>query len=155
MNDQHSTLELAGPVNSSWRIGIVHASFHKEEVRHLVQGAADALAQAGIEPNHIKKYPVFGSFEIPLVGAQLAASNEVDALIGIGIIVEGETHHAELIARAAVQGIMDVQVTHHIPFAFEILYVDDIAKARLRIGRGADAARSALHSLALLHRIRS
>jgi 6,7-dimethyl-8-ribityllumazine synthase len=155
MNDQHPSLELAAPVNPAWRIGIVHASYYPEEVRHLAQGAEDMLVRAGISQNHIKRYPVFGSFEIPLVGAQLALEKEVDALIGIGVIVEGETHHAELVARSAVSGIMDVQVRFHIPFAFEILYVDDIEKVRKRLDRGAEAARAVLHSLALLQRIRS
>ena len=99
-----------------------------------------------------------GSFEIPLIGAALAEQGAVDALIGFGIIVEGETHHARLLADAATEGIMDTQLTYHIPFAFEVLYVKSLEDARARTtgnsNKGIEAAVAVLHSLALLKKIR-
>ena len=146
-------------INPAWRIGIVHAEWHAEEVKGLLEGAQATLLTAGISASHISLHPAAGSFEIPLIGNALATEKKVDALIGFGIIVEGETHHAQLLVRAVAQGIMDVQLKHGIPFAFEVLYVQDIEQARARShpkdGKGAEAAYAALHSLAELHRIRS
>ena len=139
-------------INRGWRIGIVHATYYKEEVGVLVDGAVQILRDAGLPPANIKTFPVPGSFEIPLIGAELARKKEVDALIGIGIIVEGETHHARLIAEQAARGMMDVQVRYGMPFAFEVLYVDDLALVRPRLDRGAEAARAVLHALAQLER---
>ncbi len=146
---------FAGSIDHSWRIGIIHSSFYKEEVEVMVEGAKKVLLEAGFSPSNIRTFPVPGSFEIPLIGSALAEAKEVDALIGLGIIVEGETHHARLIAEAAAHGAMEVQVRRHIPFVFEILYVDDIALARERLDKGAAAAHAALQSLALLRHIHS
>ncbi len=155
MKISSDTAPFAGSVDREWRIGIVYASFYKEECDRLVASAEEMLLSAGIPPDHIQKYPVFGSFEIPLIGAALAARKSVDALIGIGIIVQGETRHAALIADQAAEGIMRVQTEHHIPFAFEILAVDTMEQARERLDQGAQAAQSVLQSLALLRRIGS
>lgn len=153
MKNSHSSLSPSTSVHPFWRIGIVHASFYKVEVEVLVAGARKILEQAGVHPSAIKTYAVPGSFEIPLIGEALAQTGEVDALIGLGIIVQGETHHAELIAAEAARGCMDVQLRHRIPFAFEILHVDNLDLARARLKRGEDAARAVLHSLVLLNQI--
>ena len=116
----------------------------------MVKSAKEQLLGAGIDETKIVQFDVPGSFEIPLIGRQLAEKKSVDALIGIGIIVEGETHHARLIAEQAARGVMDVQLRYGIPFAFEILYVDDLTLARDRTEKGGDAARSVLELLASL-----
>ncbi len=145
--------------NPAWRIGIVHSSFYMEEVGKLIQRAKGVLLKAGVAPKNITEYPVPGSFEIPLIGAVLTFEKKVDALIGLGIIVEGETHHAELIARETARGIMDVQVQYGVPFAFEVLYVKDVEQAKVRSSgadnKGGEAAASVLHSLAQIEKLRS
>jgi len=141
-------------VNPEWRIGMIASSFYKEEIDSLCEEAHTFLVLAGIEPTNIKRYDVPGSFEIPLIGAALAEKHSFDALIGFGIIVEGETQHARLIAEQAARGIMDVQVRYRIPFAFEVLYVQTLEQAKVRaIGdgnKGKEAAAAVLHSLAQL-----
>lgn len=144
--------------DSSWRIGIVYSSFYKEEVEALRDAARDALLEAGIAAQNLSLHPVAGSFEVPLIGGLLAQAGAVDALIGLGIIVEGETHHAALLADQTAAGIMRVQIDHGIPFAFEVLHVDDIGQARERAAgssnKGREAAYAVLHSLAQLKAIR-
>ena len=123
----------------------------------MTTAAQDTLLHAGVRAENISVHMVPGSFEIPLIGAALAKSGGVDALIGLGIIVEGETQHARLLAEQAARGIMDVQLTYHMPFAFEILYVKDMAQARERASglqnKGTEAAHAVLHSLVKLHTI--
>lgn len=152
---QASYPAFAGKANPAWRIGIIHSSYYKEEIDALVRSARSALLAQGIPASHIKEYPVYGSFEIPLIGKALAHSKEVDALIGIGVIVEGDTHHARLLADQTTRGMMDVQLQHGIPFAFEVLYVDSLEQVQPRRDKGGEAALAVLHSLALLEKIRS
>lgn len=146
-------------IDPTWRIGIVFSSYYPEEVRRLVEGARKTLEGAGIPAGNIEEYATAGAFEIPLMGSVLAEVKAVDALIGIGIIVEGETRHAELIARETARGIMDVQVRYGIPFAFEVLYVQSLAQAKERSSgpqnKGGEAARAVLHSLAEIAKQRS
>lgn len=124
----------------------------------MVAGARETLEQAGVKAENITEHPVAGSFEIPLIGLVLASEKKVDALIGLGIIVEGETHHAELLAQESARGMMDVQLKTQIPFAFEVLYVDDLAQAQERSkgidNKGGEAARAVLHSLAQIRKAR-
>jgi 6,7-dimethyl-8-ribityllumazine synthase len=145
---------LVVKADPSWKIGIVYSSFYPQEVRLLVDGAKSALQAAGIKAGNISEHQVAGSFEIPLIGSALSEAKKVDGLIGIGIIVEGETHHAELVAKQAVQGIMDVQVRYRVPFAFEVLFVKELAQAKVRASgadnKGREAANAVLHSLAQL-----
>ena len=155
--DHHAS--PAPKADPSWRIAIVYSSFYPEEVSALVAGAKQVLLAAGIPSENITDYPVPGSFEIPLIGSVIAHEKKADAIIGLGIIVEGETHHAELVAREAARGIMDVQIGYGMPFAFEVLYVDSLAQARGRSSgsdnKGGEAARAALHSLAQIRKLRS
>ena len=145
--------------DASWRIAIIHSSYYPEEVAHLVAGARAELLQSGVKADNIVECGVTGSFEIPLIGAVLAFEKNVHALIGIGIIVEGETYHAELVARETARGIMDVQVQYGVPFAFEVLYVKKLSQAKVRSAgthnKGGEAARTVLHSLAQMGKLRS
>ena len=149
---------LPKKIDADWKIGIVASSFYKKEIDALIAGAKKVFLDAGIPKANVTVYDVPGSFEIPLIGAALAEQGAVDALIGFGIIVEGETHHARLLADAATEGIMDTQLTYHIPFAFEVLYVKSLEDARARTtgnsNKGIEAAVAVLHSLALLKKIR-
>ncbi len=142
-------------VSPEWRVGIVAATFYKEEIMPMVESAKKTLLDAGIDPQNISFHPVPGSFEIPLIGSALVHAKKVDALIGLGIIVQGETKHADLLAQEVARGMMDIQVRERIPFAFEVLWVSDLALARARINKGEEAARSVLISLAELARLHS
>lgn len=142
-------------VDPSWKVGIVAASFYKEETDALIASAKECLREAGLPDANVSVWQVPGSFEIPLMGEWLASAKKVDALIGIGIIVQGETKHADLLAQESARGLMDVQLKHQIPFAFEILWVDDLAYARARADKGAEAAMAVLHSLAEKARLAS
>lgn len=141
--------------NPQWKIGIVRSSFYKEEIDALTESAFHTLHASGIPQENIALYDVPGSFEIPLIGAALAEQGSCDALIALGIIVEGETHHAELLAREASRGIMDIQLKYRIPFAFEILYVNDRKDLQKRLNKGEEAARAVIESLAVLEKLKS
>lgn len=149
----------APKADSSWRIGIVYSTFYKEEVDALIAGAKEALISAGLPADNITLHQVAGSFEIPLLGSVLAKEKKVDGLIGLGIIVEGETEHGKLVADAAAKGMMDVQVQYQVPFAFEILYVRALQQAKERASgehnKGAEAARAVVHSLAQIQKLHS
>lgn len=150
-----TVFELPAQIEPSWKIGIVTAQFHADCTHAMADAAVQTLEQAGISSAGITKYEVLGSFEIPLLGAALAKSRTVDALIGLGVIVQGETFHADHLAREAVRGMMDIQLQYGIPFAYEILHVHTLVDAQERKGKGKEAAIAVLHSLAELARIPS
>lgn len=154
MKNNHSSC-LWHHIDPSWRIAIVYATYYKEEIGVMVESATTALKAAGITEKNIALYEASGSFEIPLIGAALADARAANALIGLGIIVQGETRHADLLAASVTQGMMDIQIRYRIPFAFEVLHVDSLEQARTRGEKGQEAAHAVLHSLAELRRISS
>lgn len=154
MKTAQSDIGNPDKVKSDWKIGIVHSSFYKEDVMKMVDSAKAELVQSGIDSNNISVHEVAGCFEIPLIGSALVDKCQVDALMGLGIIVQGETQHAQEIAKQVARGMMNVQVNHQIPFAFEVLHVDTLedAQARLEL-KGKEAAIAVLSSLAILNSI--
>lgn len=156
---KHATpSDLPAVIDKHWKVGIVASTYHGEIIDRLAEGARSFLIDAGLPPENITTYHAPGSFELPLIGAVLAQEKKADALIGFGIIVQGDTHHARLLAEAVTHGMMEIQVRHAIPFAFEVLYVDTIEQAIERsegeFNKGREAARAVVHSLAQIARIR-
>jgi len=156
---QEISRPLPSFVSPDWKVGIVASTYHKEHIDAMAAGASELLIEAGIKPENILTYHAPGSFEIPVIGSALAKSGKVDALMGFGIIVQGETHHARLLAESVTQGMMDIQVQYAMPFAYEVLYVNELSQAvdrtKGQYNKGREAAYAVLHSLAELHRIRT
>lgn len=146
-------------IDPSWKVGIVASFYYKEQMDRLVEGAQQVFREVGLPDENVTVYAAPGSFEVPLIGAELAHSGKVDGLIGLGIILEGETHHARLLAESTTRGIADIQVQYRLPFAFEILYVNDLAQVEPRTrdphNKGKEAAYAVLQSLSVLRAIRA
>lgn len=137
----------------SWKIAIVRSLWHGECTAALMESAIAALVQAGVRRENILCMETAGSFELPLAVLSTFEKQHVDGVIAIGVIVQGETHHAQLVADQAAAGLMHVQLTVKKPVAFEVLYVDRLKDAVARsIGRGS---KGRLAALTLLTQIRS
>ena len=141
-----------GPIvaDPAWRIGIVFSSFYPEITGVMLDSAVKEVLESGIKKSNITLYEVPGSFEIPLIGRNLAEKKSVDALIALGVVVQGETHHAALIAEQSARGIMDVQLRYGIPFAMEVVFVDHLEMARARTNKGVSAAKTVLKVLTVM-----
>lgn len=151
----HDPQDLPTEINSDWSIGIVCSMWHREILDKMIDVARDTFVRAGLNPENIQIYDAPGSFEVPLIGA--AVIERHDALIGFGIVLQGETMHAQNIMQSTTQAIMDLQVQHKKPFAFEILHVLNIEQAHARaegeFNKGFEAARAVLLALATLENI--
>ena len=72
-----------------------------------------------------------------------------DAIIALGVIIEGDTAHARLIADAVTRSLMDISLAHEVPVIHEVLLVANDEQARRRciepeMNRGIEAARAAV-----------
>ncbi len=143
-----------GKVDTGWRIGIVRSVWHPECVDAMVAGAKAELQKLGVPKENIFVVEAPGSFEVPLLCQWAIRERKADAVIAFGVVVQGETHHARLVAEQAAAGIMKVQLETGAPVAFEILFVDKIEHAQARSGgehgKGPLAARTVLTTLAKL-----
>ena len=96
MNNE--TKLLQGSMNGAGlKIGIVCARFNSIFVEQLLSGAEDSLVRHGVDAKDITVAWVPGSFETPLVLQRMAATGKFDALIGLGVVIQGATQHAQMI----------------------------------------------------------
>ena len=59
-----------------------------------------------------------GTFELPLGAQRLAQLNDLDAIICLGCVIQGETRHFDFICQAAADGIMRVGLQYDKPVSF-------------------------------------
>lgn len=135
-------------------ICIIVSEWNPEVTLSLASGAKDTLISAGVSEDHIRVYMVPGSFELTLAAAWAAEDPEVDAILCLGCIIQGETRHFEFICQAVAQGITRVSLDTHVPVIFGVLTTDTLEQARERSGgrhgnKGIEAAVAALKMVSL------
>jgi 6,7-dimethyl-8-ribityllumazine synthase len=101
-----------------------------------------------------------GSFEIPVVVRELAAHDSADAIIACGVILQGETSHAQNLSRSVTDALQRIAVEHSVPVINVVLSFDNEAQARARclenkINRGTEAARAAVEIANVLSELRN
>ena len=136
------------------RFAIVASRFNHFVVDRLVEGALDALARHGVEPQAVTLVRVPGAWELPLVTRRIAGSKKVDAVIALGAVIRGSTPHFDYVAGEAAKGLGAAAVTSSIPIVFGVLTTDTIEQAIERAGtkagnKGWDAAVGAIEMVAL------
>ena len=132
------------------RLGIVASRFNEEICNALLETARAALAQAGAQAEFLC---VAGALEIPLALQWMAQSGRFDALVAIGAVIRGDTHHFEVVANESARGVMDVALEFGLPIANGILTTDDEAQAKARLAKGAEAVQVALEMARLKARL--
>jgi len=127
---------------------IVASRFNAQFVDGLVDHAM--LELRALTPDAtISLHRVPGAFEIPVVVRELAARKNADALIACGVILQGETNHAQNLSRSVTDALQSIAVEHGVPVINVVLSFDNEAQAGARclenkINRGTEAARVAV-----------
>ncbi len=116
------------------RIGIVVSEWNDYITDSLLNGALEALNEQNVPADNIDVYHVPGSYELPSGADMLFRRADVDAVICIGCIIQGETRHFEFIAEAVAKGIMDVGLKYGKPAIFSVLTCDTMQQAEDRAG---------------------
>ena len=157
LNDTPSFGEIV--VNPAWKIAVIHTVWHGELTKSLMMQCRDRLIERGIPSENVLSILAPGSFEAPLFAKHAFLDRGCDAVVVFGIIVQGATHHAELVAKEAARACMQLQQDTGKPVTFEVLFVNTLDDAKQRsIGKnskGPLAADTVLTSLAQLAQLRS
>ena len=125
--------QVVGSLDASgMRFGIIVSRFNDELTSVLATSAYQCLIKYGAKPDTIDLVRVPGAYEIPVVAERMAASDRYDALIVLGVVVEGETQHAQMIIDTTGQSILDIACRHRIPVINEIVGVRSWAQAEAR-----------------------
>lgn len=139
---------------SSKKIGIVVSDWNEEITGSLFEGAFDSLIRNGVQKENIYTIHVPGSFELSLGAQKMAQKKHIDAVIGLGCVIQGETRHFEFICQSVAQGFKDVALKYDKPVIFGVLTTDTFQQALDRAGgkygnKGDEAAITALKMLKL------
>lgn len=145
--------EIVLPQLPQFRFTIISSSWHLDVCNDLVAGASRALKNAGITDITITYVP--GSFEIPLA-SQMAFEKGYDAVVAIGLVLQGETPHFDYVCQGVTQGVIDVSLKFGKPIGFGVLMCNTLDQAIARSGRpgsiedkGFDSAVAAIRLLEL------
>jgi 6,7-dimethyl-8-ribityllumazine synthase len=93
-----------------------------------------------------------GSYELSLGAQWLAQQEEIDAVICLGCVIQGETPHFDYICQAVANGITNVGLKFNKPVIFGVLTTLNLQQAIDRAGgkhgnKGDEAAATAIKML--------
>ena len=157
-NATESTVFEGSMIATGLRFGIVCSRFNEFFVSKLLGGALDCISRHGGSEQDVDVAWVPGSFEIPLVASRLAMSGNYDAVIGVGVVIQGATGHAAYINAEVSKGLAKAQSDSGIPVIYGVVTTETIEQAIERSGtkagnRGASAAASAIEMANLMKQL--
>lgn len=140
-----------------WRVAVVASLYNPEWVDGLASHFDNEI-RAICPRVELYVHRVPGSFELPLAVELLAAGGTVDAIAAFGVLLNGETAHATLVAQAVTHALLQSSLKHRIPVLHEVLLVQGEAQAHARclesdLNRGTEAARAAVRMLRAVQKL--
>jgi 6,7-dimethyl-8-ribityllumazine synthase len=142
------------PNAENMRFGVVVSDWNNEITYSLLDGVLDTLEKHGAGKQNIVVKHVPGSFELTLGAQFIAEYDDVDAVICLGCVIQGETPHFTYICQSVTHGITQLNLEYNIPFIFGVLTTENLDQAKERSGgkhgnKGTEAAITAIKMAAL------
>jgi 6,7-dimethyl-8-ribityllumazine synthase len=142
------------------RFVIVASKYNARFVDAMMRAARRVLGEAKAAEVLVVRVP--GAFEIPVVAAKLASggAGRFSAVICLGVILRGQTTHAQFIGESVTAALAQIQIEHLIPIVHEVLLLENEQQAKARCltpthNRGAEAAHTALEMAETMQRLQS
>lgn len=137
---------------------LVASQFNANYVQGLVDHCIDQLRT--LSPGAVVTvHRVPGAFEIPIVVRETALQGKADAIVALGVILQGETAHAQHLGQVVTQALQQISLEHGVPVVHAVLSLQNEKQASKRcledeINRGTEAARAAFAMANLLAELR-
>ena len=135
-------------------VGVVVSRFNGSITTQLLDGALAELAAAGVHQDAITIMVVPGAFELPLAATALAKTRRFACIVALGCVIRGDTPHFDYVSSEAASGLQLAALETGVPVAFGVLTLDRLDQAEARVGKGAEAVRSALEMADLFAHLR-
>jgi 6,7-dimethyl-8-ribityllumazine synthase len=144
--------------SSRANVAIVASRYNEIYVNSMVESARREL-EALMPAATVTVYRVPGAFEIPVTAEFVLRHTGADALVALGVILRGETEHADLVGASVTDALQRMAVAHMTPIIHEVLLLDDAEQAQERccgeeINRGTEAAQVAANMIQLFEKLR-
>jgi 6,7-dimethyl-8-ribityllumazine synthase len=140
------------------RFVLIASQFNAKYVQGLVNHCTDELRTLSPASNVALRL-VPGDFEIPFVVREVALKKEADAIVALGVILQGKTAHALHLAEAVTHALQQIALEHGVPVIHSVLSLNNKGQAKERcledkINRGTEAARAAFEMANLVAELR-
>ncbi len=141
------------PDGSKYKIGVIAAEWNPEVTDAMLKGAVDTLRGNGVKEENLRVRRVPGTFELSSAADMMLHYENLDAVICIGCVIQGETRHFEFICQAVSQGITNVALKHERPVIFSVLTTNSMEQAQDRAGgkHGNKGVEGAVTALKMCH----
>src|SRR6478735_12610944 len=143
---------------SQLSLAIVASTWHSKICNALLDGARRVADDSGVPSPTVVR--VLGAIEIPVVAQELARTH--DAVVALGVVIQGQTPHFDYVCDAVTQGLTRVSLDESTPVANGVLTTNTEEQAMDRAGlpgsaedKGAQAAAAALSTALTLRDLRS
>ena len=136
-------------------VAVVVARFNAAITSRLLASALEELDRSGVARDAITIVPVPGAFELPLTAMAFAKTRRYAGVVALGCVIRGETAHFEYVAGEAASGLQLAALETGVPVSFGVLTLDRVEQAEARVGKGAEAVRSALEMADLFAHLRA
>lgn len=145
------------PETAGFRVAVVASLYNPQWVDALVRHFLEEMA--AIVPGVVPEvFRVPGSYEIPIAVQSVLERRKPHVVATFGVILSGETSHADLISTAVTRALMDLSLEHRVPVLHEVLCVENERQAEDRclhpdLNRGVEAARAACRVVSVMREI--
>lgn len=142
-------------IDSGVQFGIVMSLFNYEITGKLLHGALSRLKEVNVQDTNIEIIEVPGAIEIPLTAKLLAKSQNYDAVICLGAVIQGETNHFEYVCQQVSMGCQQVMLEYEVPVIFGVLTTKNMRQAHERAGgregnKGIEAVDAAIRMVEII-----
>ncbi len=132
------------------KLGFVVSEYNYDITMMMLERAKEHAEFLGAEVKYVTKAP--GTFDIPLLVRKLLEKEDVDAVVTLGAVIEGETEHDEIVMQNAARKIEDLSVEFGKPVTLGISGPGESRlQAEARIEKARDAVEAAVK---LVRRVR-
>ena len=137
------------PDAKNFRFGIVVSEWNDTITEGLFNGAITGLLENEVPSEHIIRWNVPGSFELVYGAKKMLQTQNVDAVIVIGCVIQGQTKHFDFVCEGVTQGIKDLNILGKMPVIFCVLTDNNMQQSLDRSGgkhgnKGVEAAIAAI-----------
>lgn len=124
-------------IGKGLNIGVVVSRFNDFFTKELVGGAVDCLIRHGVDEKGITIVWVPGANELPFAVKKLAGKAKLDAIIALGVVIQGATPHADLINSQVARSLSSIALEKELPVINAVVCADNLEQAIERCGTKA------------------
>jgi len=138
---------------------IIGSLYNEDYVNAMIE-AAQTEIQLLTPTTATPIYRVPGAYEIPVCAEFVTRRTKADVIIALGVVIRGQTGHADIVANSVADSLQDISRQHLTPIINEVLLLNNEEQARercygTRMNRGTEAARAAASMAELFDKLES